>query len=205
MLAWLERVVGLQAFGAFVILYRAVNIWKRIMTLTVETGTGSASSDAYISVADADTYHAAKGNATWTGTDADKETAIRRATSVLDGYNWQGLRTNGRSQALAWPRSGVIDKEGYGIDSDEIPSEIVDACAELALRELVTPGTMTPDVIPGEAIKSLSAGSVSIEYANPSNTASEARPIVSVVGPLIEQFLVSRGSSNALAGASYRV
>lgn len=174
------------------------------MTLTVETGTGSASSDALVSIATADAYHTARGNATWTGADADKETAIRRATGVLNGYAWQGLRTHGRDQALAWPRSGVIDREGYGILSDQIPVEIVNACCELALRELVTPGTLTPDLIPADSVKREKVGPLEVEYANPAMSVSAARLQVSVIGPLIDQFLM-KGAGNMLAGSSYRV
>lgn len=174
------------------------------MALTVETGTGSASSDAIVSLAAADTYHAAQGNATWTGADADKETAIRRATGVLNGYAWQGLRTYGRDQALAWPRVNVLDREGYVIGKNEIPQEIVDACCELALRELVTPGTLTPDLIPGDAVKREKVGPLEVEYAAPAMSVSAARTQVSIIGPLIEQFLAI-GSGTMLAGSSYRV
>lgn len=174
------------------------------MALTVETGSGSATSDALVALADADEYHAAQGNATWTGEDADKETAIRRATGVLNGYSWQGYRTNGRNQSLAWPRAGVVDREGYGIDSDEIPQEIKDACCELALRELVTPGTLTPDLIAGDSVKREKVGPLEVEYASPSMSLSDARLQVSIVGPLISQFL-KIGSGSSLAGSSYRV
>lgn len=175
------------------------------MALTVETGTGSASSDALVSLADADTYHEAKGNAAWAaGDDSDKETAIRRATSALNGYNWQGVRTNGRSQALAWPRAGVVDREDLAIASDEIPQEIVDACCELALRELATPGVLTPDLTPGDAVKREKVGSLEVEYANPSTDLSDARMQVSIVGPLVNQFL-KYGSGSSLSGTSYRV
>lgn len=174
------------------------------MALSVETGSGSPTSDALVSLADANTYHTAKGNATWTGDDADKETAIRRATGVLNGYSWQGVRTNGRSQALAWPRSGVVDREGHGIASTEIPQELIDACCELALRELVTPGTLTPDLIAGNSVKREKVGSLEVEYADPAMSLADARLQVSIVGPLIDQFL-SVGSGSSLSGTSYRI
>ena len=175
------------------------------MTLTVETGTGSASSDALVSLAAATTYHAAQGNALWAaGDDADKETSIRRATGVLNGYAWQGYRVNGRDQSLAWPRYNVSDREGYSIPSNEVPQEIVDACCELALRELVTPGTLTPDLIAGDSVKREKVGSLEVEYASPAMSLADARTQVSIVGPLIGQFL-KHGSGSTLAGASYRV
>ncbi len=86
------------------------------MALTVETGSGASDSDALITLAYADAYHSALGNSTWTGTDALKEAAIRRATAyVSESYNWDGVRSNGRNQALEWPRTGVIDQEATAL------------------------------------------------------------------------------------------
>jgi hypothetical protein len=172
--------------------------------LTVETGAGLPTADALISVADCDTYHAARGSAAWTGEDADKESAIRRATAYLSrSVTWTGVRTHGRSQALAWPRSGCVDAEGYGIASNEIPGEIVDACAELALIELETPGALSPVITPSDAVKSETIGPISVEYANPLAGVNEHRAASAMVRDLIAPFVCGRGAS-PIVGTLYR-
>ena len=174
------------------------------MTLTVETGTGLPDADAFIDLAFANAYHTAAGSSGWAGEDADKEAAIRRATSHLsDAYRWEGVRTRGRSQALAWPRSGVSDAEGYGIASNTIPIELKRATAELALRELVSPGSMNPDFVASEAVKREKIGPIEVEYLNASVSADAKRPVVLIVRDMIGQFLCSE-RSGILAGTSYR-
>jgi hypothetical protein len=117
------------------------------MALIVETGTGSSTSESYISVADADTYHTNQGNADWTlVSTALKEQALRRAVTYLSGeyrLRWAGYRAF-TDQALDWPRSmvpvpdsegGVAGYPGY-VGNTVIPVEVKRACAELAYKAL---------------------------------------------------------------------
>ena len=72
------------------------------MALTVGT-------DAYVSLAACDAYHTALGNTAWTGLDAAKEVAIRKATLWVDNAyrgRWKGIRCD-TTQPLAWPRWDV--------------------------------------------------------------------------------------------------
>lgn len=175
------------------------------MALTVETGSGSSTADALASLAFVNTYHTDYGNSDWTGSDDDKEAAIRRATSYLsDSFDWQGFRANNRDQALTWPRSGVIDHEGIGIDSDEIPIEIQNAVAEIARQELITPNSMNPVFTRSEAVKSEKIGQISVEYLLASPSADDYRPVLIKVRDMIGQFL-RRGSGSRLSGGTYRV
>lgn len=175
------------------------------MGLTVEDGSGQSNADALISEDYADAYHEARANTDWTGDfTGDKEAAIRRATTILNGYSWQGYRTNGRSQSLSWPRAGVVDREGLIIQSDEIPQEIKDAVAEMALRELVAPGSLQPDVKLSDSVKREKIGQIEVEYSGSNSSAGAFMPILTVVGPLIDQFLL-RGSVSSIVGSSYRV
>ena len=160
------------------------------MTLTVETGSGLSDADALISLAACDAYHSAMGNASWDGADADKETAIRRATSFLcNAYSWAGIRTHGRLQALAWPRSGCIDVEGCIISPSIIPVEVTNACAEIALRELTSPGSMSPDVVTAQAVKREKVGSIETEYTGNATSAFAQRPTLLMVGEMLAPFI----------------
>lgn len=125
------------------------------MTLTVEDGTGLENADSYLSVADADAYHTKYGNTTWTGLESDKEIALRRATQYLDRRfdgRWLGTRVRER-QALAFPRYGIEDADGFLLRNDELPKKLEEACAELALRALVGTDLM-PDITEPGTIKS---------------------------------------------------
>jgi hypothetical protein len=122
--------------------------------MALTTTPGDAAANSYVSLADANTYHTARANSAWTGTDAAKEAALIRATQWLDGRygdRWPGTRWKLRAQALDWPRIEAYDRDGTDIDYDSIPPEVVAATCEAALRELATPGSLSPDVTPGTA------------------------------------------------------
>ncbi|MTH96415.1 DnaT-like ssDNA-binding protein [Roseibium sp. RKSG952] len=175
------------------------------MSLTVEDGSGLVDANAFASIAEVDAYHDAMGNAAWTGEDAAKEAAIRRATAFLsNSCSWAGLRTRNRSQALAWPRSGVWDGEGNAIASDEIPHELVNATAEIALRELEEPGAMNPDFIAADAISREKVEGMEVQYANRAASADAYRPVIMTVRDLIGPFL-RKGAGNPLVGRAFRV
>lgn len=174
------------------------------MALTVEDGTGKAGADAFVSVADCAAYCAANGLTAWEDGDADTwEPAIRRATSWLStAFTWKGYRTNGRSQALAWPRTDVEDAEGEAIPADEVPVEIVRACCEAAVYELANPGALSPTVTMTDRIRSEQVGSLRVEYQATPTTADSARPVLLKVRELVGG-LVAAGS-NPLVGRTLR-
>lgn len=130
------------------------------MALIVEDGTVVAGAESYISVADANTYHTDRGNTAWTGSDAVKEAALRKATEyMVQVYRlrWKGYRVSG-TQALDWPRS-MVERDDYAFTTlngqtviggdyyypnDDVPIEVARSCAELALKSLST--TLSPDI-----------------------------------------------------------
>jgi hypothetical protein len=140
--------------------------------MTLITTPGAADADSYASLADADAYFAARGIATWTGTDDAKEAALRRGTSYLDNQyaaRWRGIRT-GVDQSLAWPRSDgsrdpyhasflypLLDSDGVPIPVDAVPVQIQRAAMEAALL-IVGGATLEPNLDRGNAIKSISKG-----------------------------------------------
>ena len=111
------------------------------MALTVEDGTGLVGADAYISVANADTYFLASANATWAAaTIPAKEVAIVKATRYMEkrfGTKWKGLIASSE-QALGWPRRYVYDERGTEL-VDQVPVQIARACAEYAVQALINP------------------------------------------------------------------
>lgn len=124
------------------------------MALIVEDGTGLPDAEAYISVADADAYHAARGNAAWAAlAEPAKEAALRLATDYMEaeyGPRWRGNRLTAE-QALSWPR---------GVEG--VPEAVRRANAELAVR--ASAGPLLADQ--GPAVKQETVGPISVTYAD---------------------------------------
>ena len=114
------------------------------MALIVEDGTGKATAESYVSVADCGTYCTAHGLTAWTGTDAAKEVALRNATQYIDtNYAFKAEKTY-VDQALEFPR--------YFWDWDDpAMNRLRAACCELAVKALS--GSLYADVVASQTIK----------------------------------------------------
>ena len=167
---------------------------------------GDATADSYASVAQADAWHVGRGNAAWAAlTETAKETALRRATTWIDatyGSRFGALPVYPRVQALAWPRTGATDADGYAVPSDAIPVEIVRAASEAALREALTPGSLSPDYVASAAVVREKVGPLEVEYRG-SSGASSVSPVLTVVDGLLAPLLGrnSRGGMRMLVRA----
>lgn len=147
------------------------------MALVVEDGTGKTTAESYISVTDADTYISdfMRDDASWTAlATIAKEGYLREAAQALDlifANRWVGSRAS-EAQALAFPRIGIRDGDGYVIASTTVPIALKGATVEMAWRSLSVGGIDTttgdstlliPDSVAGSNIasESVKAGSVS--------------------------------------------
>lgn len=161
--------------------------------------------DFYGTVAAADAYHAARANSAWAGTEQAKQAALIRASAYIDGKyqqqnscgRWEsmfsGAKTGGRAQELQWPRTGATDNEGAAIPPTEVPAEIERATYEAALREIVAPGSLSPDYVASEAIKRQKVDVLEIEYqaAATAEGGVPTRPVLTVVDELVAPLLRS--------------
>jgi len=155
------------------------------MSLICEDGSGKSDSESYISVADASSYHTARGNTAWAAlaTDALREAALRRATDYMrQAYRsrWQGYKVN-EDQALDWPRYGV-EVEGYAVDSDIVPTEVKNACAELALK--ASAAELNPDLTQGVAREKV--GQIEVEYDKASPQFTRYKAIDAILSPYLK-------------------
>lgn len=135
-------------------------------------------------------YHQTRGKAAWSAegvTDDQRTAALVRGSSWVDGFRsrFPGRKAEGRAQDLEWPRIDAVDVDGEDIADDEIPTEIEYATYEAALRELVEPGSMSPDLERGGAIKRLKAGSVELEYADGASVSTSFVAIESLLEPIL--------------------
>lgn len=136
------------------------------MPITLTTTVGGATSDSYISVADADTYFSRRPNATaWTDLtdDDDKSKLLLWAMRSLNGLGWIGGRYS-TTQALDWPRvairpteryslyyseiaysGGLYDQNGNLWTVEEIPTGVLNAQCEFALAIQQNTALSTPE------------------------------------------------------------
>ena len=149
------------------------------MAFVVEDGTGLATATSYASRPEADTYHADRTNATWTdASDKTKESALIRATDLIERrYRFRGSLLND-VQRLSWPRSNVFTPQGVLLDDDAVPAKVKDATAEIALAALG--GDLDPDGVNLFRSKTEKAGSVSVTEtrANTRRVYHKAREIL---------------------------
>lgn len=161
--------------------------------VVVEDGTGKINADSYISVADAATYHADRGNdAAWDALN-DQDAALRLATQHMQEMyrlRWAGSRTS-ISQALDWPRAMVPLPDapfayGYGslttyVPNNVIPIEVKQACAELALR--TGSGPLAPDL--SRATVSEEVGPIKVTYDKSSAEYTRFRAVDALLTPYL--------------------
>ncbi|MBT2326118.1 hypothetical protein J7E62_27700 [Variovorax paradoxus] len=154
------------------------------MAIVVESGAGLSNAESYVSVADATTYHAARGNAAWglLASDTIREQLLRKAVDYMTqayGQRWKGERINS-TQALDWPRYDVV-ANGYYVPSDSVPLGVAHACAELALRAATV--SLAPDVT--RLKKRVKVGPIETEY----EPGSSALPRFTAVDNMLAAYL----------------
>ena len=118
---------------------------------------------------EADTYHAARGNSTWTGTEAVKTQALQRAWDYMKMLPW-------------------IDD----VFAIEQPYDITSAHILLALEELVDPGVLTPALTSSDYISSKSIGNGAISKTFRSNAPAWKR--FRGVEMILSPYLMSRAN-----------
>lgn len=161
------------------------------MALIVEIGGASATAESYCSVADAITFHTNFGNADWLAlTTAQQEVLLRKATRfMVSRYrkSWKGYRKTA-TQALDWPRSfvylepfvhGAIGAFPYLVSDTIVPSEVVTACAELALK--ANTAVLMPDTT--QQVKREKVGALEVEYSEFSQQAAQFTSIDAILLP----------------------
>ena len=92
---------------------------------------------------------------------ADQDRALIWATALLDAYmDWLGDKRTS-TQRLRWPRSGVLDLDGYWYDYDTIPELLANVAADFALYLLEGNRLNEPELL-GLGFKSARVGPVSV-------------------------------------------
>ena len=113
--------------------------------MALDATVKGASANAYMTRATADAYFDDHpGRSSWyaAGT-KDRDRAIIHATRLLEVRAFSGAKRT-TAQALAWPRAGLVTRDGESIDEDTIPAQVERMTAELALALLVRTVQVVP-------------------------------------------------------------
>lgn len=144
------------------------------MALTIDATVGGASSNSYLTLAEAETYMEGRGNkATWTAaSDGDKNIALVEAQREITLLCFIGIRASD-TQALAWPRDWAInpDDPNYAYyENTEIPQRVKDAQAEYAFQYIKAGTTDLGAISPQTNVKKKVVDVLSTEYFSPAGT-----------------------------------
>ena len=138
------------------------------MALTIIDDVGSANSNSYISLADANLYFEARANSdSWNdlADDEDKKRYLLTATQLIDYEDFAGSRQSA-TQALKFPRTGLPYQDGISIDGI-IPLQVQRAGCEMAIHLIDT--DMSKLDTTNAPIESVKVGSVQLDYKIDSN------------------------------------
>lgn len=131
------------------------------MTLIVEDGTGLASAESYLSVADFKGYCDGRGLSYEGQTDTVIEQKLRIATGYIDTVKrYKGSRLVS-AQSLEFPRDGLTDWGGLSVTG--VPGRVKQACAELAYKAFSE--NLYVDLDRGGMVASQSVGPISVSYS----------------------------------------
>lgn len=175
------------------------------MALVVEDGTGLTNANAYVDVDTVDAYHVLRCNKGWSGSTEAKDAAIVRATEWIDRtFDFMGeIKNAGDSassldiQALAWPRNQVFHEEGYLVDPDSLPIQVVNAAAEVALVALT--GVLDPSVR-GPLVRSMTERVGRVTQTRSLTAAGQAEQVDIPTVYLILKPLLARGGAGGHSG-----
>ena len=161
----------------------------------------------YGTVAGFRTYHGDRGRTVDSGTysDADVDAAKLIASEWIDGAYWSsfpGSKVSGRDQTREWPRTGVVDKDGYAVDDATVPPEIEYATYEATLRELQSAGALSKDYTPSKYRRVAISGSVSVDYEN--RQVTDIQTQFKIINEILAPILSRYASLSSLSGSTGR-
>ena len=128
--------------------------------MALNATVGASDANSYVTVAEANAYFRHRLHSEdWDDADAP-DSALVTASRMLDWYvKWKGWRSS-TTQAMLWPRTEVLRRDGTSVDDDIIPPEVKTATYELAFSSLAE-SRVGDDPLAG--IEQLKAGSLMIK------------------------------------------
>jgi len=149
------------------------------VTLEVEDGSGLSTANSYMTAIEADGILCLNPTAytTWLAlSPVQKDSFLVWSSQYLDSYfDWEGHKTV-KESGLRWPRCGTKDRDGCYISDDEIPEQLKQAVAEVAVflvnSDAAASGGQSSNL--PEGIKRVKADVVEIEFFEDGSTDSQS-------------------------------
>jgi len=108
--------------------------------IIVEDGSIVANANSYVTISGTDAYALDYAYADWTAaTETVKTQSLFRGMRYIESLSFKGTKQT-EGQALAWPITDLYDIDGYLIEDNTIPAQVVKATYEAAIICLPTSG-----------------------------------------------------------------
>jgi len=166
------------------------------VTVIVEDGSVVANANSYVTIATVTEWALTNPHdSTWAAlTDAQKNGYAVMACRVLnEQMAWDGWQTDA-DQSLDLPRSGMTDKNGNAIDSDEIPTAVQNAQCELARLLAIGDRTADNDMA---GFKEIGVGSIKLVADKSDRPAVMADAVWNMISPFGSK-AISKGISRVI-------
>lgn len=174
------------------------------MSLTTLDISGN-SYDVYASIAEADrelVVDPARATVWASATDDKKIMYLVAATQRLNLLVWRGEKTGAGVQQNAFPRTGLVYRDGTDVATDEVPYGVERATAVLA-GSIALDGSVADTGRSRQVVKRVKAGAAEVEFASAAASAIALRPIQDeTVYELVREWLVGALASEAGTGAA---
>jgi hypothetical protein len=142
------------------------------MALVLDSTPGGSLANSYASLAEAESYHLSHAYPTvWEdANDDERNRALVMATRLLDTLiEWDGWVAT-PTQALLWPRAGLVYPNRHPILATVIPEQLKWATAEFARQLLSSDRTADSDAA-AQGLTSVQAGPVTLTFNRAQATA----------------------------------
>jgi len=145
--------------------------------MAIDTTVGGANANSWASVDEFKVYRDIRlpSNATVTAaSDATIEAALIAACRrVNDSLEWTGAAVD-ETQALTWPRSGMLTRNGFAIATTVNPKDLKDAQCEMAFQMIAGGDFASDDAADKANVLGVKAGSVSVQFQQKFTNTTEA-------------------------------
>ncbi len=145
--------------------------------MAIDTTVGGANANSWASVAEFRAFVEVRLPASATvsaATDALVESALQAACrNINQNFDWTGSAVDA-VQALTWPRSGMLTRNGFAIATTVNPKELKDAQCEMAFQIIAGIDLVGDNAAAQQNVLGVKAGSVSVQFQQTNTSTNEA-------------------------------
>lgn len=159
--------------------------------IVVENGSIVSGANSYTTISGIDSYAADLGYSDWiSATETNKVYSLFKGMRYIESFSFKGVRTTD-GQSLSWPRAECYDKDGYLVEDDTIPSNLIKAVCEASIMCLPTSTVVLQPTITKDDYKSKVeiAGTITEEWD------TNGRPLISrnnIINDLLQGYVKGR-------------